>query len=200
MNLRASAILALAAFAGGFLMGRWGGRKASGPVLVVGGARNLPERTLGPVEAPRAVIAPAVKPGRPAPPPAPVPGAFGQQLSETATQLPAAPEGGTFHAAAFGKLEGPRLTLRLVEWMDTPSGRVELGPATTTEAPVTFAMPAPAPLPRWAASALVAPIDGHAAPGILVQHTRGPLVISGGLFWSVPTSRGLPFLGAGARW
>ena len=199
MNLRASLVIALGLLAGGFVLGRWSARKAPAPVLVVGSGRNLPERPLGPPEAPRAVVAPAVHQGRPTPPPAAVPGAFGQQLSETATGLPALPEGGTFHAAAFGHLEGPRLTLRLVEWLDTPAGRVQLAEATTTEAPVTLALPAPPEAPRWAASALVGLVEGRPRPGVLVQHTRGPIVLTAG---AIVEARGrpAPIAGLGLRW
>ena len=190
-GLIVSAGLCLAALAGGFLLGRWTVPPAQ--PLTVGAVQPLPERDLSPRSEVRTVIVTRIVPGPPEATPA-HPADLGQHLSTTDTTLPALATGGTFHSALFGQVEGPRLTLRTVEWLDTPAGRVSLGDATTRETVATFPMPKARPVPRWTVAALPAIKDGRLIVGGLVEHTRGPLVIGAGIL----DRRAFGILGA--RW
>lgn len=183
--------LCLACLAGGFLAGRWT-VPASKP-LTVGAVKPLPERDLSPKGEVRTVIVTKIVPGPPEAPPASAEG-IGQHLSTTATTLPALATGGTFRSALFGQVEGPRLTLRTVQWLDTPAGRVSLGDTATRETVATFPTPKARPAPRWTIAALPAVKDGRLIVGGLVEHTRGTLVIGAGYV----DNRAFGILGA--RW
>lgn len=176
-GLIVSAGICMAALAGGFLLGRWTVPPAK--PLIVGTAAPLPEKDLSPKGEVRTVIVTKILPGPPSPLPVPLDG-LGKPLSVTDTQLPVLGQGGVFHAALFGQLDGQRLTLRTVEWLDTPAGRVSLGEATTRETVTTFALPESRPLPRWTLAALPAVKDGRIIVGGLVEHTRGPMVLGVG--------------------
>lgn len=174
-------LLTLASLAGGFLLGRWTVPPAK--PLTIGAAAPLPERDISPKGEVRTVIVTKIVPGPPqAPPgaPASLPEGLGQHLSTSDTSIPVLGQGGTFHTALFGTVVDQRLTLRTVEWMDTPAGRVSLGEAATRENVATFALPSPRPLPRWTVAALPAVKDGRLVVGGLVEHTRGPLVLGAG--------------------
>lgn len=140
---------------------------------------RLPERDSSPKGEVRTVIVTKIVPGPPEAPPAPTEG-LGQHLSTTDTSIPVLGQGGTFHTALFGTVADQRLTLRTVEWLDTPTGRVSLGEATTRENVTSFPMPKARPVPRWTIAALPAVKDGRLVVGGLVEHTRGPLVIGAG--------------------
>lgn len=170
-------LVALAILAGGFLLGRW--TLPPPKPLTIGTVTPLPERDISPKGEVRTIIVTKIVPGPPEAPPAPAEG-LGQHLSTTDTSIPALGQGGTFHTALFGTVADHRLTLRTVEWLDAPAGRVSLGESTTRETVTTFAMPDARPLPRWTVAALPTVKDGHLVVGGLVEHTRGPLVIGAG--------------------
>jgi hypothetical protein len=175
----------------GFSLGRWSCRSA--PMLTEGSVTPLPERDLSPKGEARTVVMAAVKPGRPAPPPTPVPEDAGTQLSTTSTTLPALPEGGVFHASTFAHMEGAHLQLRTVEWLDTAHGRVSLGPAETIEAPLPLQVRG-APELYWSASILIIPHVDRLTYGASVQYARGPMVAS------LIYAEGRGMIGVGARW
>ncbi|MDP1832640.1 MAG: hypothetical protein Q8K67_11320 [Geothrix sp.] len=177
MTLRAWGLALLAAMACGFIAGRWSVPPAK--PLTIGAKQALPERDLSPKGEVRTVIVTRIVPGTPEAPPA-HPEGIGQHLSTTATALPALAGPGTFHSAIFGQVEGPRLTLRTLQWLDTPAGRVSLGDASTRETVTSFPMPRARPEPRWTVAALPAVQDGRLIVGAMVEHTRGPLVIGVG--------------------
>lgn len=169
-----AALLVVLGTAGGFVAGRLTAhRKVE---LRVEAAPERPERDLSPKGEARTVLVVRTVPGVPVEPPAAVRG-LGEHLATTATQLPALPEGGAFHAATFARLDGPRLQLRTVEWLDGPSGRVGLGPARTVEAPLRLVLPEP---PRWSAALLVPVGEGRPRPGALVAWTPRRLVLGVG--------------------
>jgi hypothetical protein len=174
-------LVALAILAGGFLLGRW--ILPPPKPLTIGAVTPLPERDISPKGEVRTIIVTKIVPGPPETPPAPAEGlgnGLGQHLSTTDTSIPVLGQGGTFHTALFGTVADHRLTLRTVEWLDTPAGRVSLGESTTRESVTTFALPDARPLPRWTVAALPTVKDGRLVLGGLVEHTRGPLVIGAG--------------------
>jgi hypothetical protein len=185
--------LAFGLFAGGFLVGRWGGRKAP-VILQVGSTHPRAEQDLSPKAETRTVIVPKEVPGHPATPPVAVPPELGQQVSTTSTTLAPLPEGGTFHASTFTTMEGSALELHTVEWLDTPTGRASLGEAVTTTQPVTLRLPVHNVHQCWNTSALIAVHKRHVVPGVIIQWTRGPLVLNAG------NLGGLSFVGAGISW
>ncbi|HEU4951523.1 MAG TPA: hypothetical protein VFT46_06210 [Holophagaceae bacterium] len=168
------------ALAGAFLAGRWSIPRGKPVQLVVGPAAPLPERNLSPVPEVRTVIVTRTVPGLPAPPPVPVPADLGQQLQTTTTALPVLPGGAVLHDALFGQVEGSRLTLRSVEWADSPAGRVPLDSAETVTATTTLKLPASPASPRWGLAALPYLDRGRIRSGVLVEHYQGPLTVGGG--------------------
>ncbi|WP_257303383.1 hypothetical protein [Geothrix campi] len=187
--------ICLACLGLGFLAGRWT-LPAAAP-LTIGATTPKPERDLSPAGAPRTIIVTRIIPGPPAALPEPAqPQAeqLGHHLSTTETALPALATGGTFHSALFGQVEGPRLTLRTVEWLDTPAGRVPLGEASTRETVTQFPLPASRPLPRWTVAIAPGLRDGKANLGGLAQYARGPVVAGAGYV------NGGPFGIVGVRW
>ncbi|HEU4951718.1 MAG TPA: hypothetical protein VFT46_07185 [Holophagaceae bacterium] len=182
------------ALAGAFLAGRWSIPRGKPVPLVVGPAAPLPERNLSPAPEVRTVIVTRTVPGRPTPPPVPVPADLGQQLQTTTTGLPTMPQGAVLHDALFGQVEGSRLTLRSVEWADGPAGRVPLGPAETVMATTTLQLPAaPAP-PRWGLAALPYLDRGRIRSGALLERYWGPVSLGGGYM------NGQTFGLVGVRW
>ena len=172
-----AALLALSSLAGGFLLGRWTVPPAKS--LTVGAVRPLIERDISPKGEVRTIIVTRIIPGPPEAPPALAEG-LGQHLSTTDTSIPVLGQGGTFHTALFGTVAGQRLTLRTVEWLDSPTGRVNLGEASTRETVTQFPLPKSRPVPRWTIAALPTVKDGRILVGGLVEHTRGPVVLGVG--------------------
>ncbi len=188
-----AAALALALL-GAFVAGRWSIPRGKPVPLVVGPAKALPEVNLSPAPEVRTVIVTRTVPGKPLAPPAAVPSSLGQHLQTTTTALPSLPQGAVLHDALFGQVEGSRLTLRSVEWADSPSGRVNLGDASTVTATATLTLPAPPAPPRWGLTALVGLRDGRTVYGGAVSAWRGPVGLQAG------TIGGVTFAGVGVRW
>lgn len=189
------AVLCLGCLFGGFLAGRW--TVPAPKVITIGAKTPLPERDLSPAGETRTILVTKIVPGPPVPLPAPVEAQapqLGQHLSTTDTTLPALALGGTFHSALFGQMEGPRLTLRTIQWLDTPGGRVSLGEAATREAVTQFSLPESRPIPRWTVAFAPGLRDGKANAGGLAQYARGPIVAGAGYV------NGGPFGIIGARW
>lgn len=194
MTLRAWLLALLAALGGGFIAGRWSIPRAKPIPLAVGSTRALPERDLSPAGQVRTVIITRTVPGPPAPPPVAPPPELGQHLQTTDTGLGPLPMGGTLHDALYGRVEGQRLVLRNVQWMDTPGGPATIGDTRTTTAAATFDLPAPPAPPRWSAVALAGLQDGRPVYGGAVGYWRGPLGLQAGAVGNVL------FVGGGARW
>lgn len=182
------------ALAGAFLAGRWSIPRGKPVPLIVGPAMPLPERNLSPAPEVRTVIVTRTVPGRPAPPPVPVPADLGQHLQTTTTALPALPGGAVLHDALFGQVEGARLTLRTVEWTDGPSGRIPLGKAETVTAATSFQLPAAPALPRWGLTALPYVEHGKIRSGLMIQRNWKVITLGGGYF------NGQTFLSVGTQW
>ncbi|HEX9081691.1 MAG TPA: hypothetical protein VF768_05390 [Holophagaceae bacterium] len=198
MSLRAWLLALLAALGGGFVAGRWSIPRTKPPALVVAPPRAMPERDLSQAGQVRTVIVtrtlPAPPGTPPAAPPVPVPVDLGTHLQTSSTNLAPLPQGGTFHDALFGKVEGQRFILRNVQWMDTPTGPATLGEARTVTAAASFDLPAPPEPPRWGAVALAGLQSGRLVYGGAVSYWRGPVGIQAGAVGNVV------FVGAGARW
>lgn len=180
MTTRAWALAILAAFAGGFLAGRWSIPMGKPVQIAIGPSKALPERNLSPKGEVRTVIVTRTVPGAPAAPPVPVPADLGQHLQTTDVTLPMLTQGAVLHDALFGQFEGSNLVLRNVHWLDTPTGRVDLPDSTTVTARTTFTLPPAPALPRWTVAALPAVKNGRMILGGLVEHQRGPLVLGVG--------------------
>lgn len=185
---------AVLALGGAFVAGRWSIPRGKPIPLVVGPAAALPERNLSPTPEVRTVIVTRTVPGKPAAPPVPVPGDLGQHLQTTSTTLPAIPQGAVLHDALFGQVDGSRLTLRSVEWADSPAGRVNLGEASTVTATTTLSLPAPPAPPRWGVAALVGLRDGRTVYGAEVEAWKGPVGLSAG------SIGGVAYAGFHVRW
>lgn len=194
MTLRAWLLALVAALGGGFVAGRGSIPRAKPIPLAVGPARALPERDLSPAGQVRTVIVTRTVPGAPAPPPAPAPPELGQHLQTTDTSLGPLPMGGTLHDALYGRVEGQRLVLRNVQWMDTPAGPATLVGTRTATAAATFDLPAPPEPPRWSAVALAGLQDGRPVYGGALGYWRGPMGLQAGSIGNVV------FAGGGVRW
>ncbi|OIQ68069.1 hypothetical protein GALL_503460 [mine drainage metagenome] len=190
MSLRAWLLALVAALGGGFIAGRWSIPHGKPIPLIVGPSRALPEHDLSPAGQVRTVIVTRIVPGKPAAPPAPVPPELGQHLETTDTTL----SGGILHDALFGRVEGQRLTLRNVQWLDTPTGPGTLGDTRTITAPVSLLLPAPPAPPRWGALALAGLQNGRPVYGAALEYWRGPVGLQ------VGTVGNVVFAGAGVRW
>lgn len=182
------------ALMGAFVAGRWSIPRNKPIPLVIAPASPKPELNLSPAPEVRTVIVTRTVSGKPAPPPAAVPADLGQQLQTTSTTLPAIPQGAVLHDALYGRVDGSRITLRSVEWADTPGGRMDLGEAATVTATTTLSLPAPPAPPRWGISALPYLDQGRIRTGALVEHWNGPLTLGGGYI------NGQSFGVLGVRW
>lgn len=181
------------ALCGAFVAGRWSTPRGK-PIPLVIAAAPRPEVNLSPAPEVRTVIVTRTVPGKPLAPPEPVPADLGQQLQTTSTTLPALPQGAVLHDALFSQVEGNRLTLRGVEWADSPSGRVSLGGASTVTATTTLTIPAPPGPPRWGVAALPYFDGAHIRAGAILENYRGPLTLGGGYI------NGQSFGIVGVRW
>lgn len=198
MTFRAWLIALVAALGGGFVAGRWSIPRTAPPALVVAPPRALPERDLSPAGQVRTVIVTRTVPATPATqaaaPPAAVPADLGQHLQTTDTGLGPLPMGGTLHDALYGHVDGQRLVLRNVQWLDTPAGPASLGDTRTTTVAATFDLPAPPAPPRWGAMALAGLQDGRLVYGGALTYWHGPVGLQAGAVGNVV------FAGGGLRW
>lgn len=194
MTARAWLLALVVALGGGFITGRWSIPRTTPPTLTVGPSRALPERDLSPAGQVRTVIVTRTVPGPPLAPPAAVPPELGQHLQTTDTTLGPLQQGAVLHDALFGQVEGQRLTLRNVQWMDTPAGPGAIGMTRTTTATATLTLPAPSAPPRWGAVALTGLQERRVVYGAAVSYWRGPVGIEAGSIGNVV------FAGGGVRW
>ena len=162
-------------FVGGFFAGTWA-RKPS-PSLIQIKAGPQPERDLSPkgevgtVKASRIVQAAQHAPVK-------VPPDLGVQLQTTVAVLPALEAGARFQVATFGRMDGDRLALRPVAWLEgVQGGRIPFE-VVTTEAPTTLSLQGVRP--RWSASLLAVATRAPVEPCAMVQRDWGRMRITAG--------------------
>lgn len=167
-------VLALG-FVGGFFAGTWTRKPAPSLVRIEAGPKL--ERDLSPIGEVGTVKASRVTPG-PQRAPVAVPRDLGVQLQTTTAILPALEAGARFNLATFGQVEGERLSLRPVAWLEGVQGVRIPFEVETTEAAVS--LPLGASRGRWSASLLVMASRDRLEPCALVQRDWGRVRITAG--------------------
>lgn len=174
MKVSVVAVLALG-FVGGFFAGMWVRKPAPSVVRIEAGPKL--ERDLSPKGEVGTVKASRVTPG-PQRVPVAVPRDLGVQLQTTTAILPALEAGARFQLATFGQVEGERLSLRPVAWLEgVQGGRIPFE-VSTTKAPIS--LPLGGARARWSASLLVVASHDRLEPCALVQRDWGRVRITAG--------------------
>lgn len=182
-------VLALG-FVGGFFVGGLSRKPAASTVQIRSG--NTVERDLSPKGEVGTVKATAISQA-PQKVPVPVPPELGTQLQTTVGVLPALEAGARFHVATFGQVEGNRLQLRPVAWVEGPQGVRVPFEGATTETPIELPIQTTT-APRWSVSLVLVGTGERVEPGAMVQHDRGGFRFTGG------ATRRSVLVGVGVFW